>query len=133
MYKGEVKAFTIDEDLAKRCSNERPHYKMKVKKMSEHQFSTFQSIYSSYMLFENVIDDGENTFYPLTTYYENDKLEQTLNEISYQIEDILNHLDEYNIKRKYSNLIEEILSLYIKDNQINLNVVRVFLRYILDY
>ena len=133
LYKGEIRAFTIDKDIADRCSDERPHYKMKVKKMSEHQFSTFQAIYGHYLLFENVIDDGNNTFYPVTTYYENDKLDQTLIEMTRQIEDILIHLKEYNLKKKYFKVMEESLLKYSDDGKLNLNVLRVYLKYISDY
>lgn len=131
-YKGEVKAFTIDKEIADCCSNERPHYKMKVKKMTEHQFSTFQSIYGHYMLFKNVMDDGETTFDIVTTYKENDTLDNVLNAQYYALEDILKHLHEYPLKEKYSKLIEKCLSKAYDGDSLNFNVIRVYLRYISD-
>ena len=131
-YKGELKAFTTDEKIAKECENERPHYKMKVKKMSEQELGTFEAIYQHYTLFVNVMDDGETTFDIVTTYKENDTLDNVLNAQYYALEDILKHLHEYPLKEKYAKLIEKCLSKASDGDSLNFNVIRVYLRYISD-
>lgn len=125
--------FTERKDIASQYHSERPQCKMKVKKFNETKWKSFRYFYQNKELFQNVMDDKELTIYPITSYEENDRLDNQLNQMVYLIEDILQKLDDIPIQKEVKDLIRNILSCYASGTRYNFDIIKVYLRYIANY
>lgn len=132
---GEFSGWTTDKKIAEQVTTERPHWYPSVKKMSEHKFRAMTGMYSNLALFENVMDDGNETLiFPITTYKENDALEVELNALQNRINELWKELNRYPIRQDVWDIIDELLSSVAYGNaELHLDIIKVYLRYIADY
>lgn len=130
---GDLCGFTEREDLASQYHSERPHCKMKVKKFTDKKWKTFRYFYQNKELFQNVMDDKEMTIYPITSYEENDLLDNRLNQIVYEIEDVLQKLEDAPIRDDVKELIRNTISCYSEGTRYNFDIIKIYLRYIANY
>lgn len=129
----ELCGFTIDSNIAKQYAMERPHCKEKIVKMNEKEYKGFNYLYSNYTLFQNVMDDESMVVYPITSYKENDKLDNILNKINYRLEELPKIIADMPIKKKYKKLLLKAISNYNENGRLKIDVIRVYLRYISNY
>lgn len=130
---GEVSGVTQDKRLAKQYKLERPHCKCIVENMNEYQASSHLYFNQGKVLFENVMDDGKETITPITSYEENDLLDNHLSKLHYEMESLIHEIEEYPIQKKYKKLLIDALNYLDEEGNFRLNITRIYLRYIANY
>lgn len=134
---GELKGFTGDKTIAKAFQLERPHYKMKKRKMLTEEYQPFQLYNNNKMLFENVLTDGKGkTYTPIMTYSENEQVEYMLSFVQDAIDNIHAYLRTVPLKKKVRKLLEDCISIDLeKETTVirNFDILKLYLRFIADY
>ena len=134
-------AFTNRKDYMKRFKKERnqKHYHYVKKELDSIQYQAMSYSNRGCILFDNVLNDESfNDLSYLTTYHENDMLENYLSELEKEIYDINRSLEEYNLKDKYMELFYNILLYYKKEENpgisitYTLNIFRIFVNLFKD-
>lgn len=134
-------AFTNRKDYMKRFKKERnqKHYHYVKKELDPIQYQAISYSNRGCILFDNVLNDESfNDLSYLTTYHENDMLENYLSELEKEIYDINRSLEEYNLKDKYMELFYNILLYYKKEENpgisitYTLNIFRIFVNLFKD-
>lgn len=124
---------TTDKTIANQYQSERPQCTCKVEKMTEYEYGNHTYFYQDKVLFQNVMDDGKHVFTPITSYAENDLLEEKMYNITYRIEDLLQELDRYPLQKKYKKILNESLNYLDSEGDLRFNILRIYLRYIANY
>lgn len=130
---GDLCGFTVNKDSAKRYQKERPHCKLKKKCFSEKKYRGFNMLYSNLELFENVMNDAKITVFPITTFEENDRLEEFMYQLDYTIEDCKKELELYPLKDKVKKVLLDALNHVDSEGNINFDIITIFIRYIANY
>lgn len=128
----ELCGITTDKDIMKRYKEERKSVKLKKVEMDKYEYIAFIYKNSALQLFQNIIDDGVTTYFLITSYKENDKLESILESISDELDHLKKELDKYPIKNKYRKLLDNALN-YSDGNALRMNIFRIYLKYVVGY
>lgn len=133
----DICGWTLSKDIKHQYSLERPNCHYKKYCMSELKYKKLHSLYSQYELFKNVMDDGNDVIYPITSYKENDQLDYLLSSLEYKIEELYKEISKYPIKKKYKKIINDALcNYYTKDDSgliSNFDITSIYIKKISTY
>lgn len=108
----DVYAFTIDKAIRDEFELERSmdlFYK-KIFKMDQYEYEGFSYSNQNAMLFSNVLSDGTETISFVTTYFENDKLDENCRLLEDSIIKIQKRLEGFPLKKKVKKDLDKILT-----------------------
>lgn len=129
----ELCGWTDFEETARSYHLERPQCKMRKCDLNDADRFILCSRYSGKHLFENYLDDGKTTISVITTYDEDEELSRQLNNIVDIVQHGLKILPDSNIQPKYKKLLLGILQKILSKNNINLDIISLYIKYIANY
>lgn len=129
----ELCGWTDSKEIARSYHLERPQCKMKKVDLNDTDRFLCCSRYPGKHLFENYLDDGKTTISVITTYDEDEELSTQLNNIVDIVQHGLRILPDSNIRPKYKKLLMGILQKVLSENNINLDIISLYIKYIANY
>ncbi len=115
--KSDLYAFTATKDFKKEFENIRDmkSFDKKTFVFTENEFRLFMSINKNQKLERLPLSCGSLDSSIIGTYEEEIKLEETINQLSFNAHSIITKIDRYPIKKKYIKIIKEFCNITTKE------------------